>query len=245
MSSLVSSLVGAGASLLGSIFGRKKKEETVNRVDYARMVQDAEAAGFNPLTALRNGGAAGFSVSTTPGTPLSTAIGQGLAAGTQSFLANFDPFADQKREAEYNLVQAQIANLNASTDAFRSRSFNVPGYGAGNVERRPSGAAGQLAAGRVLLDQSGAEIKVGPGSQAEEWEQEYGEVAGELEGFPRYLRDRVVPALKNPGTYGLSSWDYFTVPSFEWPALESAPPKSRRPARPGQNIPATYGRWNP
>lgn len=203
MSSLVSSLIGAGASLLGSIFGRKKKEETVNRVDYARMVRDAEAAGFNPLTALRNGGAAGFSVSTTPGTPLSTAIGQGLAAGTQSFLANFDPFADQKREAEYSLVQAQIANLNASTDAFRSRSFNVPGYGAGNVERRPSGQAATLASGtwdRMTSEGAGLSWGVNPANTpAQELEDQYGDIPGGVVGAANWLDDLHIEAKKGWG----------------------------------------------
>lgn len=146
------SIISAGASLLGSIFGggsKKQETTTVNRVDYKRMVRDAEAAGFNPLTALRNGGAAGFSISssTTPAVPLSSRIADGLSAGTQSFLANFDPFADQKRELETRLVEAQIRNLTASSDAFRSQSFNVPGRTAGTVERRPSGQAAQLAVG--------------------------------------------------------------------------------------------------
>lgn len=37
--------------------------ETSGSIDFARMVADAEKAGFNPLTVLRNGGAAGYSTS--------------------------------------------------------------------------------------------------------------------------------------------------------------------------------------
>jgi len=107
-------LISAGATLFGSLFGSgSRKQETVSRVDYKRMVRDAEAAGFNPLTALRNGGAAGFSISTTPAAPLSARLADGLSAGVSNFLANFDPMADDKREAEFQLVQAQIRNLNA------------------------------------------------------------------------------------------------------------------------------------
>lgn len=109
------------------------------------MVKDAEAAGFNPLTALRNGGSAGFSVTSQP--VLSSrhaAIGDAIS-GIGNFLANFDPMADDKREQEYQLVQAQIRNLNASSDAMRRpQSFNVPTYTASKVERRPSGTAAQL-----------------------------------------------------------------------------------------------------
>lgn len=112
------------------------------------MVRNAEAAGFNPLTALRNGGAAGFTTTTTPA--LSTGEVIADAAGkVGEFLQDFDPLADDRREAEYSLVQAQIANLNASTDALRKplrqpQSFNVPSYTAGQVERRPSAVAGRL-----------------------------------------------------------------------------------------------------
>lgn len=130
-------LIGAGASLVGSLFGGgSKSQETTNYVDYKRMVRDAEAAGFNPLTALRNGGAAGFSVSSTPATPLSARIADGVAGATQSFLQNFDPFADQKREAEFSMIQAQVANLNADT-ALKHRTGlgSVPSYTAGNMKR--------------------------------------------------------------------------------------------------------------
>lgn len=143
-------LIGAGASLIGSIFGGGSKERKttttqVNRVDYARMVRDAEAAGFNPLTALRNGGAAGFSIgtttSTTPPTPLSARIADGVAGGVQSFLANFDPFQDQKREMEFKLVEAQLANLQADTrlkgaNLNRVRFGDVPSYSAGPMKRQ-------------------------------------------------------------------------------------------------------------
>ncbi|MFU0507253.1 hypothetical protein [Pseudaminobacter sp. NGMCC 1.201702] len=135
-----------------------------SEVDYDKMVKEAASAGFNPLTVLRNGGSAGFSLSSSNAAeaPLSRrapvlqategaggAIGDSLMSIGNSFLSNFDPFADQKREAEYELVQAQIRNLNASTanlTARPSRSFNVPSYTAGAVERRPSGKAAALSA---------------------------------------------------------------------------------------------------
>lgn len=133
-------LIGAGASLLGGLFGggsKKQETTTTNHVDYGRMVRDAEAAGFNPLTALRNGGAAGFSVSTgtTPATPLSARLADGVAGATQSFLANFDPFKDQKREMEFKLVEAQLANLQADTSLKTAKFGQVPTYTAGNMKK--------------------------------------------------------------------------------------------------------------
>lgn len=59
------SIISAGASLLGGLFG-KKKEKVTNEVDYVKMAQNATAAGFNPLTAIRNGGSAGFTTTSSP-----------------------------------------------------------------------------------------------------------------------------------------------------------------------------------
>ena len=110
------------------------------------MARNAEAAGFNPLTALRNGGAAGFMSTTSPALSTGEVIGNAMGQ-VGNFLADFDPMADQKREAEYNLVQAQIANLNASTASMfpprpgKPGSFNVPAYQAGQVKKNPKTAA--------------------------------------------------------------------------------------------------------
>lgn len=119
-------ILGAGASLIGSLFGGKSKKQettTTSHVDYARMVRESEAAGFNPLTALRNGGSAGFSVtnSTTPAAPLSARLADGVAGGVNAFLQNFDPHADGQREQGSRLIDAQINNLNASTAELTQR----------------------------------------------------------------------------------------------------------------------------
>lgn len=213
-------------------------------VDYEQMVASAEKAGINPLTALRNGGSAGFSATSQPSAPLSRTaptrhaalrhapgqtaapgMGGAIGDGIMGFLQNFDPFADQKREMEQRLVEAQISSLNAGTlnmrsSANRPMSFNVPAYTANTMEQRTSGKSATVTPpSRVMYDMDGTKIPVGPGSKAGDWEDEYGEVAGELEGFPRYLRDRVKPALMNPKTYGLNAW-----PSWEYPQLKAPPP---------------------
>lgn len=116
-------LIGSALGAIGSLFGgRKKQEQVVNRVDYKRMVRDAEAAGFNPLTALRNGGAAGFSVTSQPvlsssGQALGEAFGQ-----IGNFITNFDPFEDKMREVQYNTMLAQLDNIQADT-RLKSRDF--------------------------------------------------------------------------------------------------------------------------
>lgn len=73
----INALIGAGASILGGLFGRKKAkpqvQETItdqtstssSSVDFAKMSADAQAAGFNPLTAIRSGAIGGYVTSTT------------------------------------------------------------------------------------------------------------------------------------------------------------------------------------
>ncbi|MCZ4075931.1 hypothetical protein [Agrobacterium sp. LMR679] len=70
------------------------------------------------------------------------------------FLENFDPFADQKKEQEYQLVASQIAALNSG--ALSGVPRGAGSFASGTTERRPSGVGGALAkpAGNRLLDPS-------------------------------------------------------------------------------------------
>lgn len=125
-----------------------------SRKVYSQLVEDAEAAGFNPLTALRNGGGSAYNAAAAFA-PLSreaprriapdqSGIADGVSGFAANFMANFDPYQDQAKEKEFRLVEAQIANLNASTAAMGSQSFKVPTYRAGTREQRQSGKAGAL-----------------------------------------------------------------------------------------------------
>ncbi|RUW01428.1 MULTISPECIES: hypothetical protein [unclassified Mesorhizobium] len=95
--------------MISGLFG-SGDQETTSHVDYGRMVRDAEAAGFNPLTAIRNGGSAGFTSTTTPGNPVGGALSR-----VGDWLTNFNPFEDAERAQRGKLLDAQIANLNAET----------------------------------------------------------------------------------------------------------------------------------
>lgn len=150
MAAWIGPAIGAIGGVISSLFGGKKKE-TTNHVDYKRMVRDAEAAGFNPLTVLRNGGSAGYMATTHPALSSGERIG-GALGHIGNFLADFDPYADQKRELESRLVEATINNLNAQTASIfppapgKPGSFNVPTWAAANTEQRPSRIAGRLSA---------------------------------------------------------------------------------------------------
>lgn len=107
---MIGEIITGGLSLLGGLFGKKKKkEETTTRVNYQQMVNDATAAGFNPLTAIRNGGSAGFTTTTSPtisNTPevlsnLGGILGQALGD-------KLDPINAKKRERDTLLVELCI-----------------------------------------------------------------------------------------------------------------------------------------
>lgn len=109
-------IASIGSSLLGGLFGGDDEKKTTSEVDYVKMAANAEAAGFNKLTALRNGGAAGFTTTMGSGPSLSSRVGDALTAGAQAW-SNYDPLKADRSEAELALLNAQIGNLNAQTAA--------------------------------------------------------------------------------------------------------------------------------
>ncbi|RVC62293.1 hypothetical protein EN759_27875 [Mesorhizobium sp. M00.F.Ca.ET.038.03.1.1] len=150
--------MGLGGSLLSGLFG-SDKQETTSHVDYARMVRDSEAAGFNPLTAIRNGGSAGFTSTTTPGNPVGGALSR-----VGDWLTNFNPFEDAERSQRSRLLDAQIANLNAET---------------GNLLHTVPSRHGPIA--------SGAGVRNAPASLSRGWENGPPvTVLGQLTGNPIY-----------------------------------------------------------
>ncbi|WP_411196086.1 hypothetical protein [Rhizobium sp.] len=122
---MIGEIISGGLTLLGGLLGSKKKKEktqtktvTENVVDYQKMSDNARAAGFNPLTALRNGGAAGFSTSTsnsTSTTPTTSAMPQALASVGgilgQAFERKLDPLEAKRRQLDTALVDYQLRQL--------------------------------------------------------------------------------------------------------------------------------------
>lgn len=144
-----SALLGAGISALGSIFGKDDDEKKVtSTVDYKKMAREAEAAGFNPLTVLRNGGSAGFTTTHHPA--LSAKAGFGEAFQTiGNALMSFDARADERAELEQQLLKAQIDQINRSGGASkRLWSMDVPVGAGSTISLKPgvSGAGSGVAA---------------------------------------------------------------------------------------------------
>lgn len=112
---MIGQLIGAGASILGGLFG-SKKQKTESSVNYVQMAQNAEAAGFNPLTVLRNGGSAGFT--STVHHPGLSALGDAISSAGSSFGAaldeRLDPIAQKKRAVESALYDYQLGALQSA-----------------------------------------------------------------------------------------------------------------------------------
>ena len=179
---------------------QSKPQTVTNTVDYKRMVADAEAAGFNPLTALRAGGSAGFAVQRHPALlsapiPPTSPIGDFLSGigGVASAFANM-----QMQRAEYDLAQAQIANLNADT-RHRNMMFRSPSY-AGSAGVRTSGGF-EVAQPEPLVAARIAGFQIAPDpwwSNAQEIEDRYGDLASWMYGIGVIAADGVETLRQQP-----------------------------------------------
>lgn len=111
-------LIGGATSLLGGLFG-KKKEKTETTIDYVKMAKKAQEAGFNPLTALRNGGSAGFtSTISHPGlSGVADAVGQIGGALGAALDQRYDPIAQKRDRVENALLDYQLQTIQSGPKA--------------------------------------------------------------------------------------------------------------------------------
>lgn len=129
---IIAAGISAGGSLLSSLFGGGESETKIN---YNAIRRDAERAGFNPLTALRNGASAGFTTTMHP--PAFGAAISDAANAFASVFANMDPNKDRMEEIQFKLAEASLDNLQTDT-ALRLRRLSLgdaPAYSAGNSAR--------------------------------------------------------------------------------------------------------------
>lgn len=123
MAAWLAPALGVVGSLVSGLLGSKKKEEkTTSEIDYVKMRQNAEAAGFNPLTALRAGGGAGFTTTHHPALASGAFIGDAIA-GMGNVIAAIDPMRDATAKLEHQIKQATLANLQADTAARKRASL--------------------------------------------------------------------------------------------------------------------------
>lgn len=105
-------IAAAGISAIASLFGGKKKQTTTSEVDYSKMAANAQAAGYNPLTAIRNGGSAGFTTTTSPTISAMPEVLGNLGGILGNALdKKLDPIEAKKREIDTILLDRQLGQL--------------------------------------------------------------------------------------------------------------------------------------
>lgn len=112
----ISGAISAGVSYLT----RPKLKSP--RIDFAGLRRDAQAAGFNPLTAMRSGAISGYMIPALSKTSFSKQFLSGaIRAGTDAFLnKDIDLYNEeirklnlQERKLNIGIMSKQLANMNA------------------------------------------------------------------------------------------------------------------------------------
>ena len=121
-------VVGAAASAIMNKSADNRPQTTTttskSRTNFQEMRDDAIAAGYNPLTALRMTGAAGnvtttgTSVINTPALSSRAILGRAIGAGLNSLgnsISSYDPLAQKQKELNIKLSEQQLSRGNLST----------------------------------------------------------------------------------------------------------------------------------
>lgn len=119
-------LSAVAGPLISGLFGQKKAPQTTTTVNYRKLRDAAIKGGFNPLTAIRNGGAAGFTTTTHPALSRAPAVGQAIS-NLGTVLANQPSQADIRRDKlEYQILEKQLENLRTRSPISKARFGDVP-----------------------------------------------------------------------------------------------------------------------
>lgn len=261
----IGEIISAGVGLIGSLFG-KKKQTTTSTVDYSKMADEAHIAGFNPLTALRNGGSAGFTTTTSPTISQTPELLANLGGVLGNALGNkLDPIEAKKREIDTLLVDRQLQSLkqgparqwtqNSTFNGVKVSQQLAPRVGVSGVKKAASVPAAYDLGNPNAYEQSDAK-KMNYGNQnvwksnpwlpaAETIEDDFGDVAGSVYGAPK----AVVDIGYNLGRWGLMAKDAYVKAKkreLARPQPKYIPPEAARLggwAARGRPCPSGGGGW--
>jgi hypothetical protein len=178
-------------SLIGGIFG-KKKQQTTTRVDYQYIRNAASKAGFNPLTALKNGGWAN-ATTTQPNLSAGQFVSEAMQRGLDTWFNREERAQDRElRAINLELARAELAQLNntAATLAGRGFGYDVtapapvsgPQLSGGQSGGRPPGAQTEIPPMSVpVVTEGGETVIIG--------NQEAGIENPEWIGVPEFFRN--------------------------------------------------------
>lgn len=230
-------LITTGGSLVGKLLGGGGSE-TTSTIDYKALRRAAEKGGFNPLTALRAGGGAGFTTTHQPAFASGEFIADALA-GVGNVVAQIDPMRDATAKLEHDLKLATLANIQADTAARLHATRSVAGApvstGARAISVTPAMSSGMPVrptpetptATNPYPRSSGMPINpdIPDAAAAEE---RYGDVAGSLWGIGVGIADFVHSFRNSTVPKGFSQQKFYA------PGLAAKPVKS-----------ATSAPWRP
>ena len=183
-------LIGMGVQAIGAFLSANQASEaekaraeaaskpqtTTTSIDFVAMRKAAEEAGFNPLSALRSGAAAGFmQTSSQVSYPVLSSIspfGEGLQAiGGALSAFQWDPLADQRAAVEYDIAKETLTNLRG-----QNMSFQVPSYQGSSRVRTSGGFAVAEPEPLIAARVGGIQVQPASGwSNAQEIEDRYGD----------------------------------------------------------------------
>lgn len=248
---MVWNAVAGIAGAIGSLFGRDDEgTETVqSTVNYRAMVRAAQKAGINPLTALRNGGAAGFASTTTTSPALASENLLGRISQATGLVA--EGLSNQERwerskvreDLENQMIAAQIQNLRSAPTGAGPRGVTprVGGIGGSSGGMSVTDSAGntipveEKAPSRQLLRQ----IETDPAQDdTAAFEERYGDVAGSVIGIGILARD-IWHATREWRTemYDAAQDALNETKTQMWPESDT---NRRAPMQPGQSKPNPF-----
>lgn len=112
-----------GGAVVNKAFGGDKDRQTTTRVNYAQLRNDAQAAGFNPLTALKATGGMGNTTTTEPPALSSRQfIANALNEGLDNWFNRDQIALDKERQRlEVDIARAELDNLRKAQDPATKR----------------------------------------------------------------------------------------------------------------------------
>jgi hypothetical protein len=121
-----------------------KQQAQASQTDLKKLRDDAQAAGFNPLTVLRATGGQGFNKGSSGALASATFWGNFANAGV-SALNEFDPYNQKRKQLDIQQAQASLANTMASTQLMKIQTVaplaadqsGPGGYGAVQTKYSP------------------------------------------------------------------------------------------------------------
>lgn len=181
-----------------------KAQARASQTDLKKLRNDAEAAGFNPLTVLRATGGQGFNKGSSGALASATFWGNFANAG-QSALNEFDPYQKKLKELD---MQQSVANLD-NTKTSTAYTKGLIGQLAGNIDPyAPYKDTIPVRVGRetLQLDMSVAKrMRIEPNSVITpgDLEELLGEVHGNVASTVALeIQEAVLPGSGVPGVYG-------------------------------------------